>query len=92
MPLDPQAQVILEAMSAGPPFEPNGDVNEFRAQFAEMSLPSRTRVHREGGGPIHPGSSRRDSDPDLYTRRRRAPPRGRLFPRWRLGDRQHRNP
>jgi acetyl esterase len=40
MPLDPQAQVILEAMSAGLPFEPDLDVDEFRAQFSEMSLPS----------------------------------------------------
>lgn len=40
MPLDPQAQVILEALSAGPPFQLDGDVNEFRAQFAATSLPS----------------------------------------------------
>ena len=39
MPLDPQAQVILEAMSAGLPFEPDLDIDEFRTQFSETSLP-----------------------------------------------------
>ena len=39
MPLDPQAKVILEAMSAGLPFEPDLDIDEFRTQFSETSLP-----------------------------------------------------
>jgi len=40
MPLDPQAKQLLEAMSAGPQFDLNGDIDEFRSQFAEMGLPS----------------------------------------------------
>ena len=40
MPLDPQAKQLLEAMSAGPQFDLDADINELRAQFAEMGLPS----------------------------------------------------
>ena len=40
MPLDPQARQLLEAMNAGPKFDLNADINEFRAQFSEMGLPS----------------------------------------------------
>ena len=40
MPLDPQAKQMLEAMNAGPAFDLDGDIDEFRTLFAEMGLPS----------------------------------------------------
>ena len=40
MPLDPQAKVMLEALSAGPEIDLDGDINEFREQFGEMGVPS----------------------------------------------------
>ena len=40
MPLDPQAKVMLDALAAAPPFDMEGDINEFRTQFADMGLPS----------------------------------------------------
>ncbi|MFP6640545.1 MAG: alpha/beta hydrolase, partial [Myxococcota bacterium] len=40
MPLDPQAKLVLDAMTAGPPMDLTAGVDQLRAQFAEMSLPS----------------------------------------------------
>ena len=40
MPLDPQAKRVLEAINAGPQFDLDGDINEFRTHFAEMEVPS----------------------------------------------------